>query len=203
MSWKLRITLLLGALAILLFVWDSVSRKWRFRLVLLVGLASVLVFGKPALNRVRHLGALDIHKEEPLPLTFNHDGIAGQRIGPLRIYLAVPPEVQLEQRARAATVPILIVLENDTYQPLSSDNLDWRGPNLFSVRVVRLGEGQNEEVYRTEVPVPNGGFRLLSTERRSITINWPLENVAAGDYKVSIEFPVGKRPAMETGTRLL
>ncbi len=234
MGFKGQVTVLGCILMVAILFWSETPRKWRFRFAVLWGVALALVAGPALLNRVRNLGALDLHKEVRLPLAVDRPGLSGRRVGPLRIHLTVPPEVQLETRTsdevrspvfdinksafpvswqivkpatrewtvRVATVPILVVLENDSYQPLGGDTLGWRGPHLCSVRVERLGEGGSEEVFRKDVPIPEGGFRLLPAERRSVGIDWPLDNVSTGSYKVIVEFPIGEHPVIGVCTRL-
>ena len=234
MGFRNQVTVWIGVLMLVTFFWTRTPRHWRARLVTIWGIVLALVLGNHHLNMARHLGAPDLHKEEALPPVVSRPGIAGQRIGPLRIHLAVPPEVQLETRTndevstpvfdiqksafpvswttvrpatkewtvRAAMIPILVVLENDSYQPISGDSLGWKGSHLCSVRAERLGEGGNKEVFRMDVPIPDGGFRLTAAERRSIEINWPISDAPAGDYKVFVELPFGEHPVIEIPTRL-
>ena len=168
-----------------------------------------------------------------LPPVLRQPGLVSQCFGPLRVYLAVTPEVTLEGKAndevrspyfgnpnsafptsytvvkpatrewtvRAESLPILVVLENDTYRPLRLEQLNWSGENLCTVRVVRRQDSGDEEVYTQDVPLPARGD-WWSAERRSVEVNWPLRDATPGDYQVSVKLPCKEQPVVEIATRL-
>jgi len=182
----------------------------------------------------RAASAAALYDREPaLPPVLQQPGLVSQCFGPLRVYLAVAPEVTLERKAndevrspvfgnrnsavpssevvvkpatrewsvRAESLPILVVLENDTYQSLRPEQLNWSGEDLCVVRVVRRQEGGGEEVYTQKVPLPERG-EWWSAERRSVEVNWPLRDAGPGDYRVSVQLPFGEHPVVEIATHL-
>jgi len=168
-----------------------------------------------------------------LPPVLQQPGLVSRCFGPLRVYLAVAPEVTLETKAndevrspvfgnpnsafptssvvvkpatrewsvRAESLPILIVLENDTYQPLRLEQLNWSGKDLYTVRVVRRQDSGDEEVYTQDVPLPERGD-WWSAERRCVEVNWPLRDAPPGDYRVFVKLSFGEHPTVEIATHL-
>jgi hypothetical protein len=109
---------------------------------------------------------------------------------------------------RVASIPILIVFENETYRPLTATAVGWIGNSLCTVRIARMPDGGGEvEIFQTEVPMPTR-LDWLSAERRSISVNWPLheagsEAVVAGRYKIAVRLGLPDQPEIEIYTRLL
>jgi hypothetical protein len=146
-----------------------------------------------------------------LPPALERPGVASRLIGVMRTYVAVAEEVRLEPSAdgpaiRVASLPILIVLENETYRPLTVAAVGWIGNSLCTVRVSRMPDAGGEvEVYQAEVPLP-ARADWLSAERRSFSVDWPLTDrgsFPSGNYKVSVRLALPEEPAVEIYTRLL
>jgi len=144
----------------------------------------------------------------PLAPAFDQPGVAGRQTGLLRIYIAVTPEAALGTAEvgaarRLASLPILITLENDTYQPLAGHAIGWLGAQLCSVRVTRASENARDvEVFQTDLPLP-ARADWLSAERRSFTVDWPVRDATPGSYRISVQLALPDQPLVEVGTRLL
>jgi hypothetical protein len=138
-------------------------------------------------------------------------GVVSRLIGLTRTYVALPEEVRLEPvdatAQRVVSVPIHIVIENESYRPLPAADAGWLGNSLCTVRVMRVPErGSEVEVFQREVPLPSRAD-WLSAERRSFSVDWPMqngtENVSAGLYRVTIRLALPDEPAVEIYTRVL
>jgi hypothetical protein len=148
----------------------------------------------------------------PLPPSFVRPGMVSRLVGVMRTYVAMAEEISFdpspyESGDRAVSIPILIVLENETYRPLMAADMGWIGKSLCSVRVVRVSDNGGEvEVFQTEVPLPPRAD-WLSAERRSVTVDWPLRDsaseVVAGRYRVSVQLSLPFDPVVEIYTRLM
>lgn len=168
-----------------------------------------------------------------LAQTSSEPGLSARRVGPLRIYVAAAAEVTRMTAANdevrspvfgqgafpvgwkivkpathtwnvwARALPILITFENDTYGSLPFERLHWSGQALCTVLVSRvLADGATEDVFARTVPLPERRD-WLTAERRSAEVDWPLGNVAEGDYKISVEVPLADHPVVEVVTRVL
>ena len=143
----------------------------------------------------------------PLPPSFDRPGVVSRQIGLMRVYLSVVPEVTVETvfegAATGTTVPILLVLENDTYQPLAGSAIGWLGGQLGTLSVFRVGVGgRDEEVFQAEVSLP-ARADWLSAERRNFTVDWPLRAGAPGHYRVTVQLAFPDQPMLEIATRVL
>ncbi len=143
----------------------------------------------------------------PLPPSFDQPGVVSRQIGLMRVYLAVAPEITAEAPLKtgmpAATEPILLVLENDTYQPLAGAAIGWLGAQVGSVTVTHLADGgQATDEFQAEIPLP-ARADWLSAERRSFTVDWPLRAVAPGRYRITVQLALPDQPALEIATRVL
>ncbi len=188
--------------------------KWPQVVAVLLGLVAVII-------------AVQRHPEKPAPVppaptkapappptarilspSTEQPGVVSRLVGLIRAYVAVPEEVRLEPaEGRIAHVPILIVIENESYRPLPAADAGWLGGALCTVRVLRVPErGAETEVFQTEVPLPSR-TDWLSAERRNFTVDWPTrpgtENVSAGQYRISVRLALPDEPAVEIYTRLL
>ncbi len=145
---------------------------------------------------------------QPLAPSFDRPGVAGRQTGLLRIYVAVTPESALEATEgtaarRLTSMPILITLENDTYQPLAGTAIGWLGAQMCSVRVTRAADNARDlEVFQTDLPLP-ARADWLSAERRSFTVDWPVRDAPPGSYRISVQLALPDQPQVEISTRLL
>lgn len=144
----------------------------------------------------------------PLAPSFDQPGVAGRQTGLLRIYVSVTPEAALESSEsgaarRLASVPILITLENDTYQPLAGAALGWLGAQLCSVRVMRAStDARDVEVFQMDLPLP-ARADWLSAERRSFTVDWPVREATPGTYRIAVQLALPDQALVEINLRLL
>ena len=150
--------------------------------------------------------AFDIGR--PLPPSFDRPGVVSRQIGLLRVSVAVAPEIPLETPGdrttfRTEAAPILVALENETYQPLTGAALGWQGAQLCTVRITRQTDDAREiEVFQSEVPLPTRAD-WLSAERRSFPVDWPVRDVAPGAYRISVHLALPEQPTLELVTRVL
>ena len=189
MKWPQIITVLLGVLAVAFAV--------RLRQT-----QTAAAPPAPALATIPH----DIGR--PLAPSFDRPGVAGRQTGLLRIYVAVTPEAALETAEgatvrRLASVPILVTIENDTYQPLAGAAIGWVGAQMCSVRVTRAADDTREvEVLQTDLPLP-ARADWLSAERRNFTVDWPVRDTTPGTYRISVQLALPDQPLVEVSTRLM
>ncbi len=184
--------------------------KWPQMILVLVGLIAVAlaVRSRRAADSAAVTAAapvpaqLDIGRS--LPPSFDQPGVVSRQIGLMRIYLAVVPEITRETGSETgAIVPILLVLENDTYQPLAGAGLGWLGGQLAAVTVLRVGAGgRDEEVFQTDLPLP-ARADWLSAERRNFTVDWPLRTGAPGLYRITVQLALPDQPTLEIALRVL
>ncbi len=189
MKWPQIVTVLLGVLAVAFAVHSRQAK-------------TLPVAPAPSVASTPH----DIGR--PLAPAFDRPGVAARQTGLLRIYVSVTPEVVFDSTQDAmprqlASVPILITLENDTYQPLAGRTIGWLGTQLCSVRVTRTSDAARDiEVFQTDLPLP-ARADWLSAERRSFTVDWPVRDAAPGAYRISVQLALPDQPLVEIGTRLL
>jgi len=214
---------LAGITALYLFCrWNLKGQSWISRILSIIAAVAIVVVGifyqrpqklptgssQPATARPKSTNKQPtlIELGPQLPDVIEKEGVVGRRFGSLRVYLAVPPEVTIRAdtvTVRAESVPILVVLENDTYSPLRLGKLDWGGINLCRIHVTELRQdNRGETIFAQDVPLPPHAD-WSSAERRSVEINWPLQGIAPGDYKITAEFPFGDHPILKIRTRLL
>ena len=121
----------------------------------------------------------------PLPDSFERPGLASRRLGRMRVYLSVQPEVSLrDPNGRLLErIPILIVLENDTYEKQSwpPEKLN-PGEFLFSLSVNRVPNQPKPAFTHNQ---PAGEQKPWEpAERRSFTIPWYARGVRVGEIYV-------------------
>ncbi len=180
--------------------------KWPQMILVLVGIVAVAlaVRSRRAADSTAATAAAPVLVRpdigRPLPPSFDRPGVVSRQIGLMRVYLAVVPEVT---GADPANVPILLVLENDTYQPLAGTALGWLGGQLAAVTVFRVGAGgRDEEVFQTDLPLPTRAD-WLSAERRNFTVDWPLRTGAPGHYRITVQLALPDQPTLEIALRVL
>ncbi len=189
MKWPQIITVLLGVLAVAFAV--------RLRQT-----QTAAAPPAPTLATIPH----DIGR--PLASSFDRPGVAGRQTGLLRIDVAVTPEAALGTTEggaarRLATVPVLVTIENDTYQPLAGSTIGWLGAQMCSVRVTRTSDDARDvEVFQADLPLP-ARADWLSAERRSFTVDWPVRDAPPGTYRISVQLALPDQPLVEIATRLL
>lgn len=138
-------------------------------------------------------------------------GVASRLVGLMRTYVAIPEEVRIDPAdataERVVSIPIHIVIENESYRPLPAADAGWIGNSLCIVQIMRVPErGREVEVFQSEVALPSR-VDWLSAERRSFSVDWPMQNgsevASAGLYRISIRLALPDEPAVEIYTRLL
>ena len=188
--------------------------KWPQILTVLLGVVAVALAVRSRNARTESTAApapvaasaVDIGR--PLPPSFDRPGVVSRQIGLLRVSVAAAPEIPLETPAdrttrRTEAAPILVALENETYQPLTGAALGWQGTQLCTVRVARQTDDAREiEVFQNEVPLPVR-TDWLSAERRNFSVDWPVRDVTPGTYKISVQLALPEQPTLELLTRVL
>jgi hypothetical protein len=180
--------------------------KWPQILVVLLGVIAVAFAvrsrkAETAAASAPAAAAFDVGR--PLPLATERPGVVGRQIGLLRVTVAAAPEITLgvaPSGGEIESVPILVVLENDTYQPLASASLGWVGKYLCSVRITRRAD--DTEVFQSDVPLPTR-LDWLSAERRQFVVDWPVQDVPPGSYRISVQLGLPDQPVVEVATRVL
>jgi hypothetical protein len=125
----------------------------------------------------------------PLPATFESKGLAGRRFGVMRVYVSAAPEIALKGESKSSpgatlsSVPILVVLENDSYREVDAKrDLGLRGNELFSVEIKGpLLEG----VFRESRPAEDTLWG--PAERKSFELNWHPVSPTPGQYIISVK----------------
>ena len=184
--------------------------KWPQLLIVFIGVVAVAIAVRSRTAKMDTTPAspppspaLDVGRA--LPPSFDRPGVVSRRIGVMRVSLAVPPEIALASADEASDVAVslLLVLENDTYQPLPATRVGWLGAQLGTVRVTRIAEGEREaDVFQTELPLPTRAD-WLSAERRTFTVDWPLHGATPGTYKIAVQLALSDQPVVEILTRVL
>ena len=148
--------------------------------------------------------AASVVKETPLPDSLEQPGLVSRRFGPMRLYVSVAPEVALRRAPDAAdgatleSVPILIVLENDSYREVDARrDLALTGDELFSVSVTDPARG---ELFRDRET--SADFVWKPAERRSFTFHWRPADVAPGEYVITVKLAFGDLGETQIRTRL-
>ncbi|MEO8435852.1 MAG: hypothetical protein ABI596_13210 [Pyrinomonadaceae bacterium] len=146
----------------------------------------------------------------PLPNFFESPGLVSRRAEPLRLYVAVAREISLRKQDSAdpqspgktlASVPIVVVLENDTYKKVDFDSeLAPAGEDLFTLAVIRDGSNAEEVFAYREPRAGLSGWQ--PAERKTFTVSWPTSGAAAGNYLVSVKPVFGKQETLQIRTTL-
>jgi hypothetical protein len=152
----------------------------------------------------------------PLPAAFESPGLVSRRLGPLRLYVSVAPEVALTKTAdlgkmgtgnvggsqpegeRLASVPIRVVLENDSYREVDARrDLSLDGEELFQVSVsgadsgVVFSESRSAEETVWE-----------PAERKTFDVAWRPGGAPPGEYVVAVKLAFGGPGEVKIRTRL-
>jgi len=146
----------------------------------------------------------------PLPDYFESPGLVSRRAEPLRLYVAVASQVPLNQKNSAepqvagpklTSVPIVVVLENDTYQKVNFDSaLAPTGEDLFTLAVTREG-ANGEAVFNHHEP----RAELIGwepAERKTFTVAWPTADITPGTYIVTVTPAFSKQEPLKIRTTL-
>ena len=146
----------------------------------------------------------------PLPEFFESPGLVSRRAEPLRLYVAVAREISLSQLnpgspqesgQRLTRVPIVVVLENDTYQKVDFDSaLAPTGQNLFTLAINREGPNSEEVFNYRELRAELSGWE--PAERKSFTVSWPIVAASPGNYLVTVTPAFGKQEPLKIHTTL-
>lgn len=138
-----------------------------------------------------------------LPDYLEKPGLASRKFGSLRVYVAVEREIEAKKNNQyLGSVPIMVILENDSYKRLDpSNDLGLTGNVLFNVRVTSERQGKklvalNQPQYRTEL----SGWE--PAERKKFIVNWPISPKTSGDFTITVELAFGSRYKVETHTRI-
>lgn len=146
-------------------------------------------------------GGVVIVDATPLPDAFQSNGLASRRFGVMRVYVSAAPEIALRSESGDGvlqTVPVLVVLENDSYRALDARrDLGLVGPRLFEVEI----RGPSSEVvFRDYVPAENTVWE--PAERKSFELRWRPESPAPGGYVISVKPAFGGAGDVQLRTRL-
>jgi hypothetical protein len=146
----------------------------------------------------------------PLPDSFESPGLVSRRAEPLRLYVAVAREIPLSKQNSAdpqssgqtlTSVPIVVVLENDTYKKVNFDSeLAPAGEDLFTLAVRRVGPNAEEVFTYREPRAELSGWQ--PAERKTFTVSWPAAQLTPGDYVVSVTPAFGKQEKVQIHTTL-
>lgn len=146
----------------------------------------------------------------PLPDFFESPGLVSRKDGPVRMYLTIAPDIALSKRASGAplapdqvltNVPILVVLENDTYQTLDAANdLQLTGGDLFTLAITGAGTDPEAVFSYSEAQAELSGWR--PAERKTFTVLWPTTTTAPGTYLISVRPAFGKQETLQIHTTL-
>ncbi|MDX6612967.1 MAG: hypothetical protein QOD75_2153 [Blastocatellia bacterium] len=146
----------------------------------------------------------------PLPEFFESPGLVSRRAEPLRLYVAVARGIALNQQdpgdpqaagQKLTSIPIVVVLENDTYQKVNFDSaLAPAGEDLFTLVVTREGaNGAEVFTYRE----PRGELTGWEpAERKTFTVSWPTAATGPGTYLVTVTPAFGKQDPLKIRTTL-
>jgi len=146
----------------------------------------------------------------PLPEFFESPGLVSRRAEPLRLYVAVARTISLAQpdpdkfqvtAQKLTSVPIVVVLENDTYQKVNFDSaLAPAGPDLFTLVVTREGANSAEVFTYREPRADLSGWE--PAERKTFTVSWPTLATGPGTYLVTVTPAFGKQDPLKIRTTL-
>jgi hypothetical protein len=122
-------------------------------------------------------------RETPLPDSLEQPGMVSRRFDPMRLYVSVAPEIAIKRTGGGADsskdeildiVPVLIVLENDSYQEVDARRgLKPEGEELFNVSVTHSALGivfrHSEPAADTVWGLPRGKLsKCLGSPRLSL-----------------------------------
>jgi hypothetical protein len=151
----------------------------------------------------------------PLPDYFESPGLVSRRTEPLRLYVAVAREIPLNQIPLSqqnsadppaagqplTSVPIVVVLENDTYKKVNFDSaLAPAGEDLFTLAVTRDGANGEEVFSYREERAGLSGWE--PAERKTFTVAWPTAGTGPGTYTVTVTPAFGKQEPLQIHTTL-
>ncbi len=128
-----------------------------------------------------------------LPDMIDQESLVGRRVGPMRFYLAVQNETPLKKNdgQPLEKVPILVVIENDTYQTQNwPEGASKSEDELFSVTVWSESDQKppTSFTYHQKVGEAN---TWAPSERRSFTVPWYVHSPLAGWYLISVKLAGG------------
>jgi hypothetical protein len=157
------------------------------------------------------LAANDLSVPGParLPDYLEAPGVVSKRFGSLRLYVAVQSEIPILKTAAGQApegevldrVPIRIVLENETYHPLNMTRDVKAGEDLFTVAVRRVDSGAEREVFATRQSSLEASD-WTPAERKTFTIDWPLQEAIAGNYLILVTPGFDDRSTIQIRTTL-
>jgi hypothetical protein len=141
-----------------------------------------------------------------LPDYLERRGMVSERLGSIRLYVLVSPEIQIQRTVEGQDrivildrVPIRVVLENETYSPLSLQEAQISNAELFSVTVTKTDS--NEEVFTAhQLSAEVTGW--TPAERKTFNIDWPLSSPTPGTYLITLTPSFGEKNALQIRTTL-
>jgi hypothetical protein len=137
----------------------------------------------------------------PLPATYEKPGLVSQRFGVMRIYVSAAPEVSLKGATQGSTldvVPILVVLENDSYREADARrDLGLDGAELFSVEI---RDPSGAVVFSDSTPAEESVWG--PAERKTFNLNWHPTSLAPGQYVISLKPAFGDAGEVQLPMRL-
>ncbi|MCA1632719.1 MAG: hypothetical protein LC802_03120 [Acidobacteria bacterium] len=147
-------------------------------------------------------------RETPLPNLLQQPGLVSRRFAPMRLYVSVAPEIAIKRTDGGADsskdeildiVPILIVLENDSYQEVDARrDLKLEGEELFNVFVTHSASGI---VFRHSEPAVETVWG--PAERKTFKVPWqPTIESLPGECVISMRLAFGGSDEVQIRTRL-
>jgi hypothetical protein len=137
----------------------------------------------------------------PLPASYEKPGLASRRFGVLRVYVSAEPEISIKSTTQGGTldaVPLLVVLENDSYRELDARrDLGFEGAELFNVEI---RDPSGTAVFRDSRPAEDVVWG--PAERKSFNLRWNPAAPAPGQYVISLKLAFGDAGEVQLRTRL-
>lgn len=122
----------------------------------------------------------------PLPATFEKPGLVSHRSGVMRVYVSVAPEIPIRSATQGGAldfVPILVVLENDSYREVDARrDLKLDGAELFSIEI---RDPSAAIVFRDTQPAEDVVWG--PAERKSFNLRWLPSSSVLGQYVISVK----------------
>ena len=178
-------------------------------LVLLAGVVAAFVYFRRAPARTEQeatalaAGENAIPGPSPLANVFEAPGIVSKRLGSLRLYVSVQSEIPIRktspdqsQDQMLERVPIRVVLENETYKPLTMRDVT-SNAEVFTVKVMKDGS----EIFSAH-QLSSEITEWKPAERKNFTIEWPLQEAVAGNYLITVTTGFGDRDTVQIRTSL-
>jgi hypothetical protein len=139
-----------------------------------------------ATGQVVTASGLVIVDATPLPATYEKPGLASRRFGAMRVYVSAAPEIPVRGATQGGTldaVPLLVVLENDSYREVDARrDLGLDGAELFSIEVRNPSSAVVFRVTQSAEDVV-----WAPAERKTFNLRWPAYSPVPGQYVIALK----------------